>query len=842
MKKIYIRNTFIILSFFIILTSAINNANSPGAGYSNAPSDGNCTSCHGGSIITSSNAQLNKILLKTNFPGNGYVPDSTYTMELSYKQTSISKFGMQLTVLTSSTNKPIGTLSIPSGATRVQRHTRTVGTDTREYIAHTSTGTASVATDSTRWVFTWKAPRNFSGKIKFHLVVMATNNNSNNAGDVVYGKTFEYGLSSLMPLADAKSNDTLTCTNYFPNITGAGTNSPSSYSWKFTGATPATSVDQNPSVKFTSTGTQWAILTVKNTLGTSAPDSLKFLVSPSPLASISNGASASVCAGDSLLLLGNTASNITYKWNPNGKTTKNIFVKDSGIYSIKTTSTLNSCSATSNNFKLNVNAKPTLTVAKTFVADTFCNTFSDVLTAIGTDIDSTLWYENGILKARIKGLTYNYSTSNTAQIYAVGKSIAKCLSINSNNIKIVINKRLFPSNIITSKTTSTINLAWTKVNGITNYKYKVNGGSFLNTTSDSTIKINGLSSSTTYNVTIRSNQKTPCSFSDTTFAIKTNACSNLLYNIVSPARICKGSDLTLQVKQLYKAKYSIAFNNGSYKKDTIFTFTPTNRDSISISIIDSLSPTCPAISEKIGFLLDTLPIDPALSVNVFSCKNSYLFVMSNVYNTYEFYKNGNLVNSGNNNTFLYTNLISNDQLLAKGIVNSCIRSKSSKFTLNLPSSAAFNYTRNWKIYTLAATDNTNTVYKWYANNVLIGTTSPLVIDFSPYISSNASVSLATTNFQTCTDSTNQVIAVPNFTFLNTLHTNQTQIFPNPFSDFLTIKTDLENYEIQVTDMTGKLILSDVNAISLNTQALASGIYLIRMKQNNEIVFQQKMVK
>ena len=117
-----------------------------------------------------------------------------------------------------------------------------------------------------------------------------------------------------------------------------------------------------------------------------------------------------------------------------------------------------------------------------------------------------------------------------------------------------------------------------------------------------------------------------------------------------------------------------------------------------------------------------------------------------------------------------------------------------------------------------------------------------MIDFSPYISSNASVSLATTNFQTCTDSTNQVIAVPNFTFLNTLHTNQTQIFPNPFSDFLTIKTDLENYEIQVTDMTGKLILSDVNAISLNTQALASGIYLIRMKQNNEIVFQQKMVK
>jgi len=319
MKKIYLRNVLILLPFVVLLTSAIQNNSGPGGGFSNAPSDGNCTSCHGGSIVTSGTI-IDKILLKTNFTGNGYIPDSTYTMELTFKKSSTTEFGFQITALNSSNNKPAGTLSLISGATREQKNTRTVSSDTREYIGHTSTGTSTVATDSTRWTFKWKAPNSNVGKIKFYAVVMATNNNGNNdAGDIVHAKVFEFDLSTLMPVADATCSNLNTCTNYFPTILGSGTNSPTSYSWKFTGASPTTSTDQNPTVKFTSAGIQYAILTVTNGKGKSAPDSLKFTVNTSPIASITNGTSGSICKGDSLLLIGNTASNITYKWNPNNK-------------------------------------------------------------------------------------------------------------------------------------------------------------------------------------------------------------------------------------------------------------------------------------------------------------------------------------------------------------------------------------------------------------------------------------------------------------------------------------------------------------------------------------------
>ncbi len=842
MKKIYIRNVLILLPFLVLLTSAIQNNSGPGAGYSNAPSDGNCTSCHGGSVITSGSIH-NQLLLKTNFTGSGYIPDSTYTMELTFKKSSTTEFGFQLTVLNSSDNKPAGTLSTVSSPTREQRYTRTVGSDTREYIGHTSTGTSTVATDSTRWTFRWKAPNKDVGKIKFYVVGMATNNNgSNDASDEVYTKTFEFGLSNLMPVADATSSNLTTCTNYTPSINGSGTNSPTSYAWKFTGATPSTSTDQNPSVKFTSQGAQLAILTVTNNKGKSNPDTLRFTVNPSPAASITNGATGSVCRGDSLLLVGNTAANITYRWNPSNRTTKNIFVKDTGNYSVTTTSTINGCATTSSNFRLSVNAKPVVNISKTLSADTFCQSFSDTLRANGTDIDSTLWYENGKLIARVKGVKLFYSTKSSSQIYAVGKSTARCLSINSNTLKIVINNRLFPSNFNINKTTSTIQLNWNKNAGISGYRYALNNGSFNNTTTDSTLSLNGLNPNTNYSIKIRSLQNSPCNLSDTIIIVRTNACSNIEYNIIAAKRLCKGDNLIVTIAKLYKAKYSVSFNNSSFAKDTIFTFAPSKTDSLSINIIDSLSPTCPAIEEKIGFLVDTLPIDNFINFNVSSCKNEHLFTMSNIYNMYEFYKNGNLVNSSNNNAYLYSNLSSGDQLMGKGIINSCSKSFARTFTLNAASSAAYTFSRNWKTYTFTATDANNTVYNWRANNVLIGTTNPLVIDFSTYINSNVNISLATTNFQTCTDSTTQLVAVPNFTFLNTLNVGNTKLYPNPFNDVLKIETDLENFEIEIADMTGKIVYQNTNSTFVNTQSFSHGIYLVRLKQNDEIVFQQKMVK
>jgi hypothetical protein len=266
MKKIYLRNILIGSCFIFILSSAIMSASGPNGPYTNAPNEGNCTSCHGGSIITSGNSNLNNIRLNSGFHGNGYLPDSTYVMELTFKQTSIVKFGFEVTVL-DNTNSPIGTLS--STNSRTSKTTSNVSGKTRQYIQHTSSGTSSVGTDSTRWTFTWKAPNSNVGDVKFYVVVMATNNNSSDdPGDMVYSKVFTVGPSNLLPTAKAFTNDSVTCTGYDIQLQGGGSGSPTTYTWKMTGAVPSSSSAQNPVITYASPGIKQVILTTKNSVGT----------------------------------------------------------------------------------------------------------------------------------------------------------------------------------------------------------------------------------------------------------------------------------------------------------------------------------------------------------------------------------------------------------------------------------------------------------------------------------------------------------------------------------------------------------------------------------------------
>ncbi|MCC6818769.1 MAG: hypothetical protein IT245_07760, partial [Bacteroidia bacterium] len=133
MRKLYIQNLLIGLAFIIVLTSAVMSASGPSAPYSNAPNESNCTQCHSGSLITSGTS-WNSVRLSGNFTGNGYIPDSTYDIVLSHKQSSIVKWGFEVTVLDAS-NNPVGTLT--AVGTRNSKFTAVVGGQTRQYIQHT---------------------------------------------------------------------------------------------------------------------------------------------------------------------------------------------------------------------------------------------------------------------------------------------------------------------------------------------------------------------------------------------------------------------------------------------------------------------------------------------------------------------------------------------------------------------------------------------------------------------------------------------------------------------------------------------------------------------------------
>ena len=164
-----------ILSISLLALSVVtikSKSNGLSSAYSGAPSESTCTSCHATYSVQTSGTNHDKISLKGNFTGGGYIPDSTYKITITYKETGKSVFGFQLTALQDqnvSYPTPAGTFT--SKDSRTTAFTQVLGSTTRGYIEHTSTGTSKVATDSVSWVFEWKAPSNNMGDIKITHVV-----------------------------------------------------------------------------------------------------------------------------------------------------------------------------------------------------------------------------------------------------------------------------------------------------------------------------------------------------------------------------------------------------------------------------------------------------------------------------------------------------------------------------------------------------------------------------------------------------------------------------------------------------------------------------------------------
>lgn len=166
------------IGFFVALTGAVLSDNGK-AGYTNSPSEGNCTSCHNSFAV---NSGTGSTTLLSNIPATGYVPGTTYNMTLRVKQTSRSLFGLGLEALTS-TNQNAGNLIITnSGKTRLLN--ATVSGVSRKNVTHQQNGGASQ--DSMLFNFDWTAPAAGTGEVKFYYSGLAANGTGNTMGDHVY--------------------------------------------------------------------------------------------------------------------------------------------------------------------------------------------------------------------------------------------------------------------------------------------------------------------------------------------------------------------------------------------------------------------------------------------------------------------------------------------------------------------------------------------------------------------------------------------------------------------------------------------------------------------------------
>jgi hypothetical protein len=166
---------------------AFTSSNSaPPVGNTNAPGNGNCTGCHGGSSLVTSGSLWNNINLTSTVPLGSFQPNTTYNMTLTYSDPSRTKYGFQLLVLPASANAlsaSVGTLT----ATNASVSVNTSGN--RSYISHSNTGT-SAPSNSRTWNFSWTTPAAFNGGVTFYVVVNSADGTGGSNGDVIYAKTF----------------------------------------------------------------------------------------------------------------------------------------------------------------------------------------------------------------------------------------------------------------------------------------------------------------------------------------------------------------------------------------------------------------------------------------------------------------------------------------------------------------------------------------------------------------------------------------------------------------------------------------------------------------------------
>ncbi|MBN2776609.1 MAG: T9SS type A sorting domain-containing protein [Bacteroidales bacterium] len=64
--------------------------------------------------------------------------------------------------------------------------------------------------------------------------------------------------------------------------------------------------------------------------------------------------------------------------------------------------------------------------------------------------------------------------------------------------------------------------------------------------------------------------------------------------------------------------------------------------------------------------------------------------------------------------------------------------------------------------------------------------------------------------------------------------NFVKIYPNPASNLIFIDTDLIDYEIQIINLSGQVLLSDRNTRKINISGFAEGVYLVRIKSRERV--------
>ena len=146
-----------------------------------APNEGTCADvgCHAQNALNVSGGVLMLTVPET------YVPNEVYTIVVDLSRAGQSKWGFEMTALDANDAR-VGSFTADDAA-----NTQLTETNNRQYIQHTTAGTAAGTDDAHSWEFQWTAPDADVGPITFYAAGNAANGDSTPAGDYIYTEQAE---------------------------------------------------------------------------------------------------------------------------------------------------------------------------------------------------------------------------------------------------------------------------------------------------------------------------------------------------------------------------------------------------------------------------------------------------------------------------------------------------------------------------------------------------------------------------------------------------------------------------------------------------------------------------
>lgn len=857
-KKIYSKKVLKII-FLLALVSissyTFTNEYGPTGQYTNAPGEGNCTSCHTGSAISSGTAW--SAITLSGIPAGGYIPSATYSVTLAGSSAATSKNGFQVTALTSS-NTVAGTFAAGTGSS-IQTLSG------RNYVNHNSSGTSL-----TSFTFNWTAPATSVGTITFYVSFNATNSSSTSVGDAIYVKTFSFSVGNLPTAVIAPPNGTIVCFGDTLFLQGSGLNNPTSYAWSFLGAgpgEPATSTLQNPKIKYLTSGFKTIRLVTSNASGSSVIAQIVVNVATKPTATISPSGTQVICGNDSLTLSAPGGTGLTYLWSPGNQTTQSIKVGSAGTFNVKVTNA-NNCFATSANVTTSLAIKPVISI--TTSKDTSCIIDSVQITASPAQNYYRYYINNVRVDSTINNTIKRKLNAGTNEISIISNN-GTCNSLPA--VKTVITQSQDPAPLLTCGTATSSSVTFL-ISGSNQQISLDTGKTWLTPNGGSGHVLSGLNPNQPVFAQSRFTGTGVCSYS--LVSSKTcvaNACQPITFNLSFNKNNCLNSDQDsvsslLTLSDLTGSNYFVSFNNSVFTKS--FTHNVNikkGNNNLAISIIDSSNLGC-GLKDTVAVLVGLNPIAsvPVLVTGIpVHCTNGDIrFIVSTKpagANIYKYYKNGDTIPFATRTLSQGVDLspapvvsypfISGDivKVIAIDTVYGCAKG-SNQQTLNIatPANAGFIFIKENLKIEVQDTGSNSISRIWNFGNGTIINVAPKIQSNIYASAGNYKVSLKIVDGFGCSNSDTQMVnIVATGVSQNLFGSGQMQIFPNPASDILALNWNKNlgsEADLTLLDIQGKVIWNQTIGIdeTISLLAISKGAYFVKLVINNNIGWQKLIIE